>query len=139
MQCILVTSVSVENTGKAKYTCDMMVNKIAESITSIYMNNNVYVSSMSCGLYNNNNQYRLVFLINLFQCPYHGSSCRIPTPDKPIRTWHADTIVRTREWPNNKRSWCHYCLYYFIMLIETQWLRRSGRVSVFSTYSRPRP
>ena len=50
-----MNSVSVKNIGNAKYTCDMMVNKIAESVTSIYMDNNIHVSSISCGLYNNNN------------------------------------------------------------------------------------
>ena len=62
------------------------------------MDNNIYVLSMSCDLYNNNNQYRLVFLINLFQCPillavHTGAR----TPDEPIQTWHTGTMIRTRE------------------------------------------
>ena len=39
MRCsvfMYMNSVFVENTENAKYTCDMMVNKMAESVTSIY-------------------------------------------------------------------------------------------------------
>ena len=32
---VYMNSVSVENTGNAKYTCGMIVNKIAGSVTSI--------------------------------------------------------------------------------------------------------
>jgi len=56
-------------------------------------------------------------LINLFQCPILlAVHIRTHTPAEPIRTWHAGTVIRTREWPNNKHSWCYYCLYNFIML-----------------------
>ena len=39
MECrvfMYMTSVSVENTENVKYTCDMMVNKMTESVISIY-------------------------------------------------------------------------------------------------------
>ena len=55
-----MNSVSLENAGSAKYTCDMVVDKIGESILSI-MDNNIHVSNMLCDLYNNNNQYCSVF------------------------------------------------------------------------------
>jgi len=32
---VYMNSVSVKNTGNEKYTCDMVVNKIAGSVTSI--------------------------------------------------------------------------------------------------------
>jgi len=50
-------NVSVKNTS-ARYTCDMMVDKMEKSIKYIWTIN---VSSMSCDLYNNNNQYHMVF------------------------------------------------------------------------------
>jgi len=38
---------------------------------------------------------------------------------EPIRIWHTGTIIRTREWPNSKCSWCHhYCVIKFI----THWV-----------------
>jgi len=59
----------------------------------------------------------LDILINLFQClaplTVHTGA---RTPTESIRTWHTSIIIRTREWPNNKRSWRHHCLYRFIML-----------------------
>jgi len=41
------------------------------------------------------------------------SSYRSPYSSKPIRTWHTGSVIRTREWPNNKCSCHHHCLYYF--------------------------
>ena len=87
------------------------------------MNNNIHVSSMLCDLYNSNNQYSDI-LINLFQCPmplavYTGAR----TPAESIRIWHTCTIIWTREWQNNKRSFHLYCLYSYIILIENQWSR----------------
>ena len=49
-------------------------------------------------------------LIYLFQCPLplavRTGAC---IPAEPIRTWHTGTIIRTREWPNNKCFWCFHC------------------------------
>ena len=46
-----------------------------------------------------------------------GSSYRSPHSKRT----HLNMAYRyhdLNEWPNNRRSWRHYCLYYFIMLIE---------------------
>jgi len=64
---------------------------------------------------------------------------RAHTLNEPIQTWHTGTMIRTREWTNNKRSRRYYCLCSFIMLIENQWSRSSCRVSVSCAYPRSRP
>ena len=35
LKCRVYVYMKVKNTGSAKYTCDMMVDKLAESVTSI--------------------------------------------------------------------------------------------------------
>ena len=57
---VYMNCVFVKNIESAKYTCDIMVEKITESVTNIN-ENNIHVSNKSCYLYNNSNQYRLVF------------------------------------------------------------------------------
>jgi len=45
-----------------------------------------------------------------------GSSYRSPCSSRTHPNMATCNIIRTREWPNNRRSQCHYCLYSFIML-----------------------
>ena len=57
---------------------------------------------------------------------------RARAPDEPIRIWYMGTIIRTREWPNNRRSWHHYYLYCFIMLIENLMVKKLKSGGYFS-------